>query len=56
MLTGLKIEVYAIEELGLSPSAGVYLIMVINGGGVFVRAPCGYPADRYLGPLNCLII
>lgn len=52
----MKIEVYATEELGISPSASVYLIMVINGVGIFVRAPCGYVADRYLGPLNCLII
>jgi MFS transporter, MCT family, solute carrier family 16 (monocarboxylic acid transporters), member 3 len=27
----------------------------MNAVGIPIRAPCGYLADRYLGPLNCLI-
>lgn len=43
------------EELHLSPSAALNLILTINACGIPIRAPCGYLADRYLGPLNCLI-
>ena len=39
----------------LSQAAGVNLIIVINACGIPIRAPCGYLADRYIGPLNCLI-
>ncbi|OQE42167.1 hypothetical protein PENCOP_c004G00882 [Penicillium coprophilum] len=49
------IQVYATEELHLSQVDGVKLIIVINACGIPIRAPCGYLADRYLGPLNCLI-
>ena len=31
------------------------LIIAINAAGLPIRAPCGYLADRYIGPLNCLI-
>lgn len=41
--------------LQLPSSAGVNLIIVINASGIPIRAPCGYLADRYIGPLNCLI-
>lgn len=53
--TDYQIQVYASEELGLSSSAAVNLIITINACGIPIRAPCGYVADRYLGPLNCLI-
>ncbi|KAG6012334.1 hypothetical protein E4U43_007842 [Claviceps pusilla] len=49
------IQVYAVEELNLSQSAAVNLIITINACGIPIRAPCGYLADRYIGPLNCLI-
>ncbi|KAH6880613.1 putative monocarboxylate permease [Thelonectria olida] len=49
------IQVYASEELGLSQEAAVNLIITINACGIPIRAPCGYLADRYIGPLNCLI-
>ncbi|PIG82193.1 MFS monocarboxylate transporter [Aspergillus arachidicola] len=49
------IQVYATEELGLSQEAGVNLIIVTNALGIPIRAPFGYLADRYIGPLNCLI-
>ncbi|KAI5460993.1 MFS monocarboxylate transporter [Mariannaea sp. PMI_226] len=49
------IQVYASEELGLSQAAAVNLIITINACGIPIRAPCGYLADRYIGPLNCLI-
>ncbi|GCB23469.1 riboflavin transporter MCH5 [Aspergillus awamori] len=49
------IQVYATDRLGLSARAGVNLVIVINVLGIPIRAPCGYLADRYLGPLNCLI-
>ncbi|KAF7589452.1 hypothetical protein BBP40_004289 [Aspergillus hancockii] len=49
------IQVCATEELGLSQASGVNLIMIINAAGVIIRAPCGYLADQYIGPLNCLI-
>jgi MFS family permease len=41
--------------LHLSQIDGVNLIIVINACGIPIRAPCGYLADRYIGPLNCLI-
>jgi MFS family permease len=50
-----QIQVYATEKLGLSQEAGVNLILVTNALGLPIRAPCGYLADRYIGPLNCLI-
>lgn len=50
-----QIQVYATDRLGLSARAGVNLVIVINALGIPIRAPCGYLADRYLGPLNCLI-
>lgn len=50
-----QIQVYAVEELNLSQSAAVNLIITINACGIPIRAPCGYLADRYIGPLNCLI-
>ncbi|TDZ33581.1 MFS transporter asaE [Colletotrichum spinosum] len=49
------IQVYAVEDLGLSQSDAVNLIIVINACGLPIRAPCGYLADRFVGPLNCLI-
>ncbi|PYI03289.1 MFS monocarboxylate transporter [Aspergillus sclerotiicarbonarius CBS 121057] len=49
------IQVYATENLDLSQTAGVNLVIVINAAGIPIRAPCGYLADRYTGPLNCLI-
>jgi MFS family permease len=49
-----QIQVYATEELGLSQASGVNLIIIINAAGIVIRAPCGYLADRYIGPLNCL--
>ncbi|KAJ5300717.1 uncharacterized protein N7443_005719 [Penicillium atrosanguineum] len=49
------IQVYATEVLGLSQKAGVNLIIVTNALGIPIRAPLGYLADRYIGPLNCLI-
>ncbi|OQE20978.1 hypothetical protein PENFLA_c015G02534 [Penicillium flavigenum] len=49
------VQVYATETLHLSQSAAVNLIIVINACGIPIRAPCGYLADRYIGPLNCLI-
>ncbi|KAJ5661032.1 uncharacterized protein N7484_000404 [Penicillium longicatenatum] len=49
------IQVYATENLHLSQIDGVNLIIVINACGIPIRAPCGYLADRYIGPLNCLI-
>ncbi|KAJ5171373.1 uncharacterized protein N7500_004156 [Penicillium coprophilum] len=48
-------KVYATKELHLSQIDGVKLIIVINACGIPIRAPCGYLADRYLGPSNCLI-
>ena len=54
-LTAFQIQVYASETLGLSQKAGVNLILVTNALGIPIRAPCGYLADRYIGPLNCLI-
>lgn len=53
--TGLQIQVYASKELGLSQGAAVNLLITINACGIPIRAPCGYLADRYIGPLNCLI-
>ena len=56
MLTdSLQIQVYATKELGLSQAAGVNLIIIINAAGMVIRAPCGYLADRWIGPLNSLI-
>ncbi|GAB1197156.1 hypothetical protein APSETT444_006447 [Aspergillus pseudonomiae] len=56
MLTDfLQIQVYATKELGLSQAAGVNLIIIINAAGMVIRAPCGYLADRWIGPLNSLI-
>ncbi|KAJ5511496.1 hypothetical protein N7453_003599 [Penicillium expansum] len=49
------VQVYATEKLGLSQEAGVNLIIVTNALGIPIRAPCGYLADRYTGPLNLLI-
>ncbi|GAB0137268.1 hypothetical protein EsDP_00005541 [Epichloe bromicola] len=49
------IQVYASKELGLSQGAAVNLLITINACGIPIRAPCGYLADRYIGPLNCLI-
>ncbi|CEL10312.1 Putative Monocarboxylate transporter [Aspergillus calidoustus] len=49
------IQVYAIEVLGISQEAGATLIIITNALGIPVRAPLGYLADRYIGPLNCLI-
>ncbi|KAJ5790129.1 uncharacterized protein N7518_007140 [Penicillium psychrosexuale] len=49
------VQVYATEKLGLSQEAGVNLIIVTNALGIPIRAPCGYLADRYIGPLNLLI-
>ena len=31
------------------------MIIIINAAGLPARAPCGYLADRYFGPLNVLI-
>lgn len=31
------------------------LLIIINAAGIPARIPCGYLADRYLGPLNVLI-
>ncbi|RAL00357.1 MFS general substrate transporter [Aspergillus ibericus CBS 121593] len=36
-------------------TAGVNLVIVINAAGIPIRAPGGYLADRYTGPLNRLI-
>ncbi|KAL2850361.1 major facilitator superfamily domain-containing protein [Aspergillus pseudodeflectus] len=49
------IQAYAIEVLGISQEAGATLIIITNALGIPVRAPLGYLADRYIGPLNCLI-
>ncbi|KAJ5201566.1 uncharacterized protein N7498_006229, partial [Penicillium cinerascens] len=49
------VQVYATEKPHLSYSAAVNLIIVINACGIPIRAPCGYLADRCIGPLNCLI-
>lgn len=46
---------YASEKLGFDDASGVNLIIIINAAGLPARAPCGYLADRYLGPLNVLI-
>lgn len=35
--------------------SSVNLIIIINAAGIPARVPCGYLADRYLGPLNVLI-
>ncbi|KAJ5667309.1 hypothetical protein N7507_003173 [Penicillium longicatenatum] len=47
-----KEPAYMLFTLGID---GVNLIIVINACGIPIRAPCGYLADRYIGPLNCLI-
>ncbi|KAL2784615.1 major facilitator superfamily domain-containing protein [Aspergillus keveii] len=49
------IQVYATEVLDISQEAGATLIIITNALGIPVRAPLGYLADRYIGPLNCLI-
>ncbi|KAL6232196.1 hypothetical protein BDW75DRAFT_232972 [Aspergillus navahoensis] len=49
------IQVYATEVLDISQEAGANLIIITNALGIPVRAPLGYLADRYIGPLNCLI-
>lgn len=54
-LTSSQIQVYAIEVLHLSAADGVNLIIVVNAAGMPARAPFGFLADRYLGPMNCLI-
>jgi MFS family permease len=41
--------------LDISQEAGATLIIITNALGIPVRAPLGYLADRYIGPLNCLI-
>lgn len=46
---------YATEVLAISREAGATLIIITNALGIPVRAPLGYLADRYIGPLNCLI-
>jgi len=51
----LQIQVYASQKLGFDNISGVNLIIIINAAGMPARAPCGYLADRYLGPLNVLI-
>ncbi|RAH53622.1 monocarboxylate permease [Aspergillus piperis CBS 112811] len=45
----------ATEVLGISEESGATLIIIINALGIPVRALLGYLADRYIGPLNCLI-
>lgn len=41
--------------LAISQEAGATLIIITNALGIPVRAPLGYLADRYIGPLNCLM-
>lgn len=41
--------------LAISQEAGATLIIISNALGIPVRAPLGYLADRYIGPLYCLI-
>lgn len=50
-----QIQVYATEKLGFDGTSGANLIIIINVAGLPIRAPCGYIADRYIGPLNSLI-
>jgi len=50
-----QIQVYAIEVLHFSQTESVNLIIIINAAGLPIRAPFGYLADRYIGPMNCLI-
>ncbi|KAH8647907.1 major facilitator superfamily domain-containing protein [Xylariales sp. PMI_506] len=49
------IQVYSVDVLHLSQAEGVKLIIVINAAGLPIRAPLGYIADRYVGPMNLLI-
>lgn len=53
--TSHKIQVYATEKLGFDETSGANLIIIINAAGLPIRAPLGYIADRFIGPLNCLI-
>ena len=46
---------YATEKLPFSESSAANLIIITNAADLIIRAPCGYIADRYLGPLNSLI-
>ncbi|CAG8978963.1 hypothetical protein HYALB_00012416 [Hymenoscyphus albidus] len=46
---------YASHPFKYPMNPSVSLIIVINASGIPIRAPCGYLADRYIGPLNLLI-
>ncbi|PLB49264.1 MFS monocarboxylate transporter [Aspergillus steynii IBT 23096] len=49
------IQVYARQKLGMPESHGANLIIIMHASGVPIRPPLGFIADRYIGPLNCLI-
>jgi MFS family permease len=53
--TSSQIQVYATEKLGFDETTSVNLLIITNAAGLPARMPCGYLADRYLGPLNVLI-
>lgn len=49
------VGVWAKEMMGVDGTTSISLLMVLNGVGLFGRLLPGYLADRYFGPLNCLI-
>ena len=55
LLTPRQIQAFAHEVLGFSDADSVNLIIIMNAAALFVRPALGFIADRYLGPLNCLI-
>lgn len=41
--------------IGFTDLESVNLLLVLNAVGVLIRAPLGYVADRWIGPINTLI-
>ncbi|GIJ86484.1 hypothetical protein Asppvi_005373 [Aspergillus pseudoviridinutans] len=49
------ISTFARQTIGLSQTASIYLLLIMNGVGLFARPIPNLLADMYTGPLNLLI-
>ncbi|MCJ1358512.1 MAG: hypothetical protein MMC33_008512 [Icmadophila ericetorum] len=49
------INTYARDVFEFTDLESVNLLLVVNAVGILIRAPLGYVADRWIGPINTLI-
>lgn len=49
------ITTFARQVTGLSQASSIYLLLIMNGVGIFARTVPNFLADRFTGPINLLI-